>query len=316
MDPAMKAIRSAAAMGAAVALSVGCGGGTGAETTTSRSSRTIREIGITLDGNAGAENVGVLMAQKRDYFDEAGLKVAIYAPIGPLRPIPYVLEGAVLLSISHGPEVGLAQQRQAPIAVVGNVVPEPTAAMIWLKKSQIDGIADLKGKTIAVEGLAYQRDLLQKILAQAGMSLDDVNVEPVEYDLVPALVSGRVEAIFGGSWNVEGIELEERGLDPVVTKVQDLGIPPYKELVFIARQDRLEKAPQLIHDFLLAVNRGTEAAIDDPQAAAQAIIDETGKTGRKTIEAEVEATLPLLSTSGAMRSEQAGELNERMRGNG
>jgi putative hydroxymethylpyrimidine transport system substrate-binding protein len=190
-------------------------------------------------------------------------------------------------------------------------MPKSTAALIWLRKPQIGGIADLKGKTIAIAGLPFERELLQSVLAGAGLTLDDVKVEFAGYELVPALLSGKADAIFG-SWNVEGIELEKRGLRPVVTRVQDLGVPAYEELVLIARRDRLERDPESIRDFIAAMNRGTAAAIEDPKAAANLIASGTSDPNRPAIEAEVKATLPLLSRSGRMDPELATGLTDWM----
>ena len=39
--------------------------------------------------------------------------------------------------------------------------------MIWLKKSGIKGVGDLRGKTIATAGIPYQDAYLKTILARA-----------------------------------------------------------------------------------------------------------------------------------------------------
>lgn len=286
----------------ATVLLVGCGGGSGGETTESSLER-FRSIKVVLDGKAPVTSVGILMAQKRGYFYDFDLGVEeISAPVYPGRPVQYVVNGSVGLGISHQPQVSLSQRKGAPIVSVGTLVSQPTAAMIWLKKSGIDGIADLRGRTIAIPGLPFQKELLETVLARAGLTLADVKVHVVRFDLLPALVSGRADAIFGGTWNIEGIELEARGLEPVITRVQSLGIPPYDELVVIARRDQLTKDPQLAHDFMSAVAHGTEAAIRDPEAAIKLLADERSvfqapPVGRKVLKAELEATLPLLSRS-------------------
>lgn len=284
-------------LGGMALLVAGCGGGSEAETAPALPPP-IREAQITLDGYAGAENVGVLMAEKRGYFDKAGLDVWVRTPVSPLRPIRYVADGEVDLSISHEPQVEVAQEKGVPVTSVGTLVSQPTAAMIWLKRSGIGGIADLKGRTIAIPGLPFQKELLEEVLARAGLTLADVEVRISQYDLVPDLVGGRADAVFGGSWNLEGKELQARGLEAVVTRVQDLGIPPYDEFVLIARRDRLAERPGLFRDFLAAVDRGTAAAIADPEAAARVVETSIGTNpdlSRKATEAEVEATLPLLS---------------------
>jgi putative hydroxymethylpyrimidine transport system substrate-binding protein len=316
----MKLVYGLLALGVAAVLLAGCGEGGSAETTDKRPPKPAKPqpLSITIDGYFGPENVGILMADKRGYFEDAGLEVAIFSPVIPRRPATYLSEGVVDLAVSHEPQIVLAKEKGAPIMAVASLVPHPTATMIWLKKSGIDGIADLKGKTVAIPGLPFQEDFLASVLGRAGLTLDDVKVEDAGYEVVPALVGGRADAIFGGSWNVEGAELETRGLEPVVTRVQSLGIPDYEELVLAASRYRLSEDPQLIRAFVAAVSRGTAAAIEDPRAATNVILEGEGneKASRKAIAAGVEATLPLLSKTGQMDPEQAGRLVDWMREEG
>jgi putative hydroxymethylpyrimidine transport system substrate-binding protein len=288
----------------------GCGGGKEAENAQAKASsaRPFRNVTVTLDGYEGPENVGILMARQRGYFADAHLSVSIFSPILPARAVQYVATRQDDLGVTQEPQLVVAKAKGAPVIAVDSLVHRSTASMIWLKKSHIDNIADLKGKTIAIPGVPFQKTFLADVLARHGLTLDDVTVKSVGYELVPALVSGRADAIFGGSWNLEGVELEARGLKPVVTRLKSLGFPPYDEFVVIARSDRVTKDPGTIRDFVSAVARGTVAAINDPQAAAEAI--EEGnlggrKVGRKALEAEVAATLPLLSKSGYIYPQEA-----------
>ena len=263
----MRMVRWMATAAVAAVLLVGCGGGSGSDTETTRALPQLpREVQITLDGYPGPENVGILMAEQRGYFEDVGLEVWVRTPVSQLRPVRYVAEGEVDLSISHEPQVEMAREKGVPVVSIGSLISQPTAAMIWLRKSGIRGIADLKGKTIAIPGLPFQRDLLQSVLAREDLTLDDVKVVFSDYELVPDLVSGRADAIFGGSWNLEGRELQVRGLKPVITRVQDLGTPSYDEFVLIARPHRLARDPQLFRDFTAAVARGTAAAVEDPES--------------------------------------------------
>ncbi|HEU4707255.1 MAG TPA: ABC transporter substrate-binding protein [Solirubrobacterales bacterium] len=259
----------------------------------------VRELRVTLDGFESPENVGIVLAEKLGYFAEAGLQVVFASPATPLRPVPYVVDGTDEIGISHEPEVILAKERGAPIVAVGSLVSQPTAALVWTKRSQIAGIADLKGKTIAIPGLSFQKALLQSVLARGGLTLADVKVLAVGYELAPALISGRADATFGGSWIVEGPILEGRGLTPVITPVQTLGIPAYEELVVIARSDLFSEEPDVIRAFMSAVARGNAAAVEDPEGAVEALEESIGPVPRSAheIEAAVRKALPFLSTS-------------------
>lgn len=263
----------------------------------------LQPVNVTIDGLPGPESAGLFMASERGYFEDEGLEVLLMAPSHPPRPLWYTANRTVDLAVSHEPQVMISRRKGAPVVAVGSIVPQPTMAMIWLKKSGIDGIAGLRGKTIAYPGVLFQKKLLEAVLAKAGLTLADVKLKRVDYKLVPALVSGRADAIFGGSWNVEGVELKTRGLKPVIRPVTELGIPDYDELVVIGRTDRVAKDPEMFRRFLAAATHGVEAAIEDPETATDAIAQyasEYGEVNRKALRAGVEATLPLLSTTGRL----------------
>jgi len=304
----MKISQWLTAMTAIAVLLAGCGEGSGAQTVDVPLPN--REIDVTLDGYEGPENVGIVMAEQRGYFDDADIDVWTRLPLSRTAPAKYVAQRRVALAISHEPEVVMERDKGAPLISIGSLVSEPTAALIWLGKSKIDGVEDLKGKTIAITGMAFERSLLENVLGQAGMSLDDVRVVRADYDLIPALLGGRADAILG-NWNLEGALLEAGGAKPVITRLQNLGVPSYEEFVLISRSDRLEAEPGWIRRFMSAVERGTAAAIEDPEAAARLVARATAQP-LSWVKPQIEATLPLLSSSGSMDPDRAEELTAWM----
>jgi putative hydroxymethylpyrimidine transport system substrate-binding protein len=317
---------------AALALA-GCGGGGGAATTEATATseplaqpktkpeprRSLQHLDLTLAGLEGPESAGIILAAKNGFFADAGLDVAVLTPIAPVNSVKYVRLGLDDLGVAPLPQVVMARERGLPIVAVGSVISRPTATMIWLRSSGIDGIEDLKGKTIAIPGLSFQKYFLERLLARAGLTLEDVKVKSVEYGLVPSLVSGRADAIFGGSANIEGVELRSRGLHPFITPVGDLGLPAYDQMVIIARQRRAAKEPKMVRGFMAAVRRGTAAAIANPEAAVDAIAEgdePSHEASRNDTEAEIKATLPLLSKTGEMSPRTARRLVAWMRDEG
>jgi len=262
----------------------------------------LKLLEITIDGWPNADYAGLYLGDRLGYFADVGLKLHIHTPIEPRRPILYVAAGAVPLSVSQQPEVTLAQARGTPVVAVGSWLPQPTTALIWLKRSHIHGIADLKGKTIATEGLEYQERLLQAILARAHLTLDDVNIIRPKYLMIPSLKGGRADAAIGGSWNVDGIQLREEGFDTVVMPVGKLGVPDYEELVVISRQDQLQANGPMIRKFFSALSRGNKAAIAHPGAAVKALKREYPQLNVKAATKGVTVTAPMLSRTHRMNA--------------
>jgi putative hydroxymethylpyrimidine transport system substrate-binding protein len=257
-------------------------------------------LSLTLDFYPNPDHAGIYMAEKLGYFADAGLDVSIQTPADPAAPIKLLAAGQTDLAISYEPEVLLAREQGLDVVAVGALVDRPLTSLIWLKKSGVRGVADLRGKTIATAGIPYQDAYLKTILARAKLTPSDVDTVNVGYGLLPALVGGRAQAMLGGFSNVEGVDLRLRGKDPVVTPVDKLGVPTYDELVLVARRERLEEDPQAIRLFLAALARGTAAAVKSPDATTDALLDANKDLDPKLTRAEVDATLPLLSKRGTM----------------
>ncbi len=124
-------------------------------------------LSLTLDFYPNPDHAGIYMAQKLGYFEEAGLDVSIETPSDPAAPLKLVAAGQSDLAISYEPEVVLAHERGLDVVAIGALVNRPLTSLIWLGKSGIKGVADLKGKTVATAGIPYQDDFLKTILARA-----------------------------------------------------------------------------------------------------------------------------------------------------
>lgn len=318
----------------------GCGGSGGAgSTATPKSTRTSAQtpaektislyagepsptfpesLSVCLDGEMSAANIAIYMAEKKGYFADVGLKVGTGIPINPRRPVPYTSVYTSDIAVTQQPQAAIGKGKGAPIVAVGSLVSQPTAAMIWLKKSGIQGIADLRNKTIAIPGVPYQEEMLESILARAGIKPDEVRVKRVGYRLVPTLLEGDADASFGGSWNIEGALLRERGAKPVIKRVQELGVPSYDEDVLITRADRVAREPWVIRKFMSALRRGVAAVRRDPEYAVKLIESSTHEfiSSKRANRAQVRATLPLLSSTAYFDPARSRKLLTWMHGQG
>jgi putative hydroxymethylpyrimidine transport system substrate-binding protein len=272
-----------------VAASVGCG-----EKSESTTPGTPQPYSLALDFYVNPDHAGIYEALDNGYFREAGLDVQPQTPSDPSAPIREVAAGRVDLAISYEPEVLLAHDQGLPVKAVAALVPTPLTSLIWLKDSGIQSVKDLSGKTVATAGIPYQDAYLKTILDRAGLSTNDVTTVDVQQGLLPAILSGRAQAMLGGFLNVEGVDLQLRGKDPTVIPVDKLGIPTYDELVLVANSDTLDSRSEDIRLFLDALERGTKAAVADPVGATKDILAAGKGLDPKITAAEVRKTLPLL----------------------
>ena len=253
------------------------------------------KLTLDLDFYPNPDHAGIYMAEKEGFFKEAGLEVAINSPTDPSAPLKDVASGQADLAITYEPELMLAHEQGLDVVAVSALVNQPLTSLMWLKSSGIKGVPDLKGKTVSYAGIPYQQAFLKTILARAKVPDSSVKAVNVGFGLIPSLVSGSAQAMLGGYSNVEGVALQQRGKDPVITPVDQLGVPTYDELVIVARRSALEEQGERIRLFISALRRGTEAAAANPKAATEAILAANSELEPKLAEAQVNATLPLLS---------------------
>jgi putative hydroxymethylpyrimidine transport system substrate-binding protein len=253
-----------------------------------------RRLDLALDFYVNPDHAGVYQALARGYFDDAGLEVRPHVPSDPAAPIREVAAGRVDLAISYEPEVLLAREQGLDVVAVAALVPRPLTSLISLGEARIEGAEDLRGKTVVTAGIAYQDAFLEAILRREGLTLDDVDTVDVGLNLLPALLSGRADAMLGGFLNVEGVDLELRGRNPRVIPVDRLGIPTYDELVLVADGEALDEDAEAIRLFIAALERGTRDAVANPRAATEAILEAGEGLDPDLTRAEVERTLPLL----------------------
>jgi putative hydroxymethylpyrimidine transport system substrate-binding protein len=293
---ARRAVRFAAAgvllAAVAAALVAGCSGSSGGERSDLQ-----RDLVLQLDWYPNADHVGIVSALERGLFRRRGLDVSLRPPANVGDPLRLVAAGRADVGISYEPELFYAQQHDLPVVAVAAIVPRALNSIIARGDAGVRRPADLRGTTIGVDGSRSTDAYLDTVLRRSGVSPDDVERVPVGFGLVPALQSGRVDAIIGAFQNVEGVQLRRRGLHPVVFPVDRHGVPPYDELVLVASAARLEDdAPyrRAVRRFVGGMVEGTRWAEAHPRAATSLLSERVARAERPALAASVAATLRLL----------------------
>ncbi len=253
---------------------------------------TQHQFQLMLDYFPNADHAPIYTAAARGDFKRVGLNLKIRQPADPSAPLKQVAAGRVDLAISYEPEVLRARSKGLHVVAVGALVRGPLTSIISLPKAKIHTAGDLKGKTVGTAGIDYQHAYLQTILDKANVPQASVTERNVGFNLVPALVSGKVDAILGGFWNYEAIDLAQRKKHPDVIRIEDAGVPDYDELVFVANADALDRTGPYIRRFMNALRQGAIALERNPAAGVAALTKANRDLDPKLQAASVRATLP------------------------
>jgi putative hydroxymethylpyrimidine transport system substrate-binding protein len=253
-----------------------------------------QKLRVMLDYFPNADHAGIYAADASGAYADAGLDVDITPPPDPSAPLKLLLAGKVDIAISYEPELLLAREEGAELVSVGALVQKPLTSLMAIGKAKVRTPEDLRGKRVGTSGIPYQSAYLKTILATAGVDAGSVKETNVGFNLVPAMLSGKVDATLGAFWNYEGTDLERRGKDPVIQRMEDLGVPTYSELVFVVRRRDLgEDFGTKVRRFMQATARGHEALKADPKVGVDALLEADPGLDRGLQEAVVKATLPV-----------------------
>jgi putative hydroxymethylpyrimidine transport system substrate-binding protein len=249
-------------------------------------------VDLALDFFPNADHAGIYAGIDGGSFKRAGLNVKIRVPSDPAAPLKLLNAGKVDLAISYEPEVLLARDKGAKVVSVGAIVQQPLTSIISIGKKAIKTPAQLDGKTVGTAGIPYQDAYLQTILDEAGIDPKRVKKVNVGFNLVPAMLTKKVDATLGGFWNYEGIQLAREKKHPRIIRVDRAGVPPYDELVLVARASYLRDHGPTVRRFLQALAQGTKKLRTDPTAGVDPLLQANKDLDRGLQLASVKATLP------------------------
>jgi putative hydroxymethylpyrimidine transport system substrate-binding protein len=255
-----------------------------------------QKLTLTLDWTPNPDHVGIFDARDTGLFAHAGLDVTIQAPSDPTAPLKLVGVGRSDLAVSYEQELFFAAAKKLPVVAVAAVVPQPLNSFMAIKP-QITSLRDLKGRTIGISGVPSDYATLDTALHAVGLTRNDVKVVTVGYNLLPALLAHRVDVVLGVYRNVEGIQLQLRGLHPTIIPVDRAGVPTYDELVLVANKTRLRQDAAYrseVKRFVGAFLAGTDDARRHT-ARAIAILRKVTASNPRYLARATPATLRLLA---------------------
>jgi len=249
-------------------------------------------VTLMLDWFPNADHVGIYQGLAEGDFARAGINLHLEVPSNPADPLQLLAAGKVDAAISYEPELLLARNQNQPLVSIAALVQEPLTSIVSLGREHITRPAQLRGKTVGDPGIPYDHAFLETILAHAGVPSRSVREVTVAENLVPALLSGRIDAALGAYWNYEAIQLQQMGKRPNVIRVDQAGVPTYDELVLVVRQSALAAHPGLYRRLVQAMGRGYASARAHPAAAVANLIHASPGLDPKLENAAVRATLP------------------------
>ncbi len=251
-----------------------CGGS--AEENDANGTADATAITFVLDWTPNTNHTGIYVADALGYFDEAGLKVEIVQPPD---------DGAEAMVASGQAQFGVSFQdylvpalagpeKTMPITAVAAILQHNISGIMSAKEKGIDSPKKMEGHSYATWELPIEQAIIKRCVEAEGGDFSSIEMLPETIDdEVTALKSDQVDCIWVYyGWAGINAEIKDFAINYFAFKDIDPAFDYYSPVI-IANDAFLADNPDTAKAFLAAVAKGYEYAIENPEEAAEILIE-------------------------------------------
>ncbi|KGX87031.1 ABC transporter substrate-binding protein [Pontibacillus litoralis] len=249
------------------------------------------EVTLVLDWTPNTNHTGLYVAQDKGYFEEAGLHVEIQLP-GEAGADQLVASGKADFGVSAQEALTEARVQDIPIVSIGAIIQHNTSGFASPKDKNITSPADYEGKTYGGWGAPVEEAVISSI-----MSKEDADVNQVEFinmgntDFFTAVERDVDFAWIYYGWT--GIEAELREQELNMQYLTDYSEKlDYYTPILTTNETMIEENPATVEAFMRASTKGYEYAINNPEDAANILIEAVPDLDAELVKASQEWLSP------------------------
>jgi NitT/TauT family transport system substrate-binding protein len=205
------------------------------------------------------------VADQKGYFAENGIEIEFDHSVFESDAVKLVGTNELQFALVSGEQVLLARAQGVPLVYVFEWFQKYPIAVVSKPQMGIEEPGDLAGRTVGLpmqSGASYVG--WRALLAEAGLTEDDVTTEVIGFTQVAAVSQETVEAAVGYASN-EPIQLAQ-----VHEAVNVIYVSDYVDLVangLVTNEKTLAENPDLVAGMVDAISRGLSDAIASPDEA-------------------------------------------------
>jgi ABC-type nitrate/sulfonate/bicarbonate transport system substrate-binding protein len=251
----------------AVMVLTACGGGESKE-----EQDELKKVSVVLDWTPNTNHTGLYVAKAKGYFKDKGLEVEILKP-GEAGADQLVASGKAEFGVGYQEGVTQARVQDVPIVSIAAVIQHNTSGFASPKEKGITSPTDFEGKKYGGWGSPVEKAVMGSIMNQQDADVEKVNFVNIgDTDFFTAVKRDVDFAWIFYGWT--GIEAELRGEELNMLYVKDYSEKlDYYTPVLTTNEKMIENDPDTVQAFLAAASKGYELAIDQPEEAAQILLD-------------------------------------------
>jgi NitT/TauT family transport system substrate-binding protein len=261
-------LRVVAIVAAMALAAVGCGSSD--DDSGSNSGDKTQDVSLRLDWVATWYHAPFYLASDRGYYKDAGLNVDIGDGKGSSTTGELVSNGAETFGFMSIPTAMISVSKGANLEVIGGYIQRSPETVLALASSGISSPTDLDGKTWGYTAGSSGETLFPAFAKETGVDESTIQKKTMPASAkTAALLTGQVDFIT--DWAPTVVPAIEAHGDQAVA----IAYTDYIDLLghgFVATPSTIKDDPDMVRAFIQATIKGINDAIEDPEAAVDALI--------------------------------------------
>ena len=230
-----------------------------------------------LDWLPGGDKAPIYVCIEQGFCADAGLEIRIEQGRGSSEAITKIATGTSDVgSADIGALMAARATEDVPVTAIMSIFNTGPHAFYTTADSGVSTISDVAGKSVATSPFTSSNVFLPLVLADNGMSMDDIEVTNADPGaLGPLLMTGQSDVIIAWLTDVSRYtgQAKEAGREIVILPWSEAGLELYSAAL-IASDSFLVDRPDVARRFVGAFRQSLEFAMENPDAAAEAVAAE------------------------------------------
>ncbi|MGM8364817.1 ABC transporter substrate-binding protein [Virgibacillus sp. W0181] len=229
-------------------------------------------VKFALDWTPNTNHTGIYVAKEKGYFEEQGLDVEILLP-GEVGVNQLLAAGKADFGVSYQEGLTQARSEGLPIVSVAAVIQHNTAGYASPVEKDITEPKDFEGKKFGAYGSDLEKAMMTTLMNNDGADVEEVDfITTGDSDFFVAVERDVDFSLVYYGWT--GIEAELRGVDLNMVYLADYSDKlDFYTPILATSEDMIDADPETVKAFTAAAVKGYEFAIENPEEAAQVLID-------------------------------------------
>lgn len=231
----------------------------------------LEKVKVVLDWTPNTNHTGLYVARDKGFFKEQGLDVEIIQP-GQEGADAMVAAGNAEFGVSYQESVTMARIADVPLVSIAAVIQHNTSGFASPKEKGIDSPKKFEGMRYGGWGAPVEEAVIDSIMREDGGDVSKVDIMSIgDSDFFAAVKRDIDFAWIYYAWT--GVEAELRGEELNMLYLTDYSDKlDYYTPVLVTSEKLIADSPELVKAFTAGAAAGYEYAIDNPEDAAEVLI--------------------------------------------